>query len=99
PPSYFALALHDALPILQLLVVNREMLLAPKHHAGGLLPVAVVTVMNVVHAPAKDRNRVLDFLVGRGRQFARACFINRCARVFAYDRKSTRLNSSHEWIS
>ena len=49
--------------------------------------------------PAKDRKRVVQYFVRRPLSGPNEFHIDFYTKRTALDRKSTRLNSSHEWIS
>src|SRR5207247_10751364 len=89
PAAIYSLSLHDALPILQ----HRGVMLAAELTAN-LRQRGRGELLHDVHGhlPRKsDRARIaayLEVLLAQIEVFAHAL-----------DRKSTRLNSSHEWIS
>ena len=62
---------------------------------GALIALwAAVEIPRFVQAVRLDRERVVEMLQER-----RRCFSSIILRLVEQDRKSTRLNSSHEWIS
>src|SRR5207247_8696972 len=95
PPRYlYPLSLHDALPIL-----DREAILELDHEAARLAAVDQVPVV------FRDATRMLGVDEGHFDAFGLdgAALVARddlfAIDALGADRKSTRLNSSHEWIS
>src|SRR5438067_10742523 len=84
--AIYPLSLHDALPICQVILVERDKLV-PRLGSRGRLPVEVVPF-----ALPLCRRRLAALGLGPALRTAGE-------RPFVTDRKSTRLNSSHVSIS
>src|SRR5207247_9540737 len=99
PPSKFStLSLHDALPVSGFLMLRRSKL-HQYFHVADVRRLAVKKVMAERRAPQRLAD-AREF--GKGETLT-AIFFRQMRRPETQrpdlDRKSTRLNSSHEWIS
>src|SRR5207247_10341135 len=83
PPSIYTLSLHDALPIL-----------AEHAIVAAVSPIAALLSVGVLFFPTRPTGNTCSLVdpIGTPPQIP----IEAAAKL---DRKSTRLNSSHEWIS
>src|SRR5207247_5213247 len=87
-PDIFSLSLHDALPI------SREMVFRHPFPGPGL----GVRILGEVNREYADLLRQADAIFTE--ELRSSDWYEQTAQAFAVlDRKSTRLNSSHEWIS
>src|SRR5207247_5798717 len=96
--SFSPLSLHDALPILR---VARELIL--KENVDFLVGTLTSAEGPAVSVVAKENKIVFIAPIPKTDQLTAADklhpYVFRVAATTTIDRKSTRLNSSHEWIS